>query len=134
KKQGYLNKGFWYVRAIAYFLIWMWIGLKLFRLSTAQDVSADKQLTVKLARFSAPATFLYALTLTFAAFDWIMSLEPAWYSTMYGVRFFASGAVTSFAWIIVITMGWKRAGLVGNEINTEHFHDLGKLMFGFLIF
>ena len=134
KKQGYLNQGFWYIRAIAYFLIWMWIGLKLFGLSTSQDKSADKGVTVKLARFAAPATFLYALTLTFAAFDWVMSLEPAWYSTMYGVRFFASGAVTSFAWVIVITMGWKRAGLVGNEINTEHFHDLGKLMFGFLIF
>ena len=134
KKQGYLNKGFWYLRAVIYFLVWFWIGLKLFGMSTAQDASGDKQLTVKLARFAAPATFLYALTLTFAAFDWVMSLEPAWYSTMYGVRFFASGAVTSFAWIIVVTMGWKRAGLVGKEINTEHFHDLGKLMFGFLIF
>jgi hypothetical protein len=134
KKQGYLNKGFWYVRAIVYFLLWLWIGLRLFGLSTQQDASGDKQLTVKLARFAAPATAIYALSLTLAAIDWVMSMEPAWYSTMYGVRFFASGAVTSFAAVIVVTMGWKRAGLVGNEINTEHFHDLGKLMFGFLIF
>lgn len=134
KKQGYLNKGFWYLRAVIYFVLWVFIGLRLFGLSTQQDTTRDKQNTVKLARFSTYATLLYALTLTFAAFDWIMSLEPAWYSTMYGVRFFASGAVTSFAWVILITMGWKRAGLVKNEINTEHFHDLGKLMFGFLIF
>ena len=63
-----------------------------------------------------------------------MSLEPNWYSTMFGVRFFASGAVTSFACIIALTLGWKKAGLVGEEINTEHYHDLGKLMFGFLVF
>jgi len=134
KKQGYLNKGFWYVRVVAYFLLWLWLGLRLFGLSTAQDASKDFTLTNKLKSFSAPATIIYALTLTLALIDWVMSLEPAWYSTMYGVRFFASGAVTSFAAIIVVTMGWKRAGLVGNEINTEHFHDLGKLMFGFLIF
>jgi hypothetical protein len=134
KKQSFLNQGFWYVRAIIYFLLWFWIGSKLFGLSTAQDKSADKQLTVKLARFATGATPLYALTLTLAVIDWVMSLEPAWYSTMYGVRFFASGAVTSFASIIVVTMGWKRAGLVGKEINTEHYHDLGKMMFGFLIF
>ena len=134
KKSSYLNKGFWYVRAVLYFLAWIWIGRRLFGWSTAQDATGDKQITNKLKGFSAPATFIYALSLTFAAFDWVMSLEPAWYSTMYGVRFFASGAVTSFAAIIVVTMGWKRAGLVGKEINTEHFHDLGKLMFGFLIF
>lgn len=134
KKSGYLNKGFWYVRAIVCFLAWIWIGRRLFGWSTAQDATGDKQLTNKLKSFAAPATFIYALTLTIAAIDWVMSLEPAWYSTMYGVRFFASGAVTSFAAIIVVTMGWKRAGLIGKEINTEHYHDLGKLMFGFLIF
>jgi len=134
KKGAYLNHSFFYLRALIYFVIWLWIGTRLFGYSAAQDGSGDKQLTVKLGRFAAPATFLYALSLTFAAFDWVMSLEPGWYSTMFGVRFFATGAVTSFAMIIVITLGWKRAGLVGDEINTEHYHDLGKLMFGFLVF
>ncbi|HKU41486.1 MAG TPA: hypothetical protein VJR89_25190, partial [Polyangiales bacterium] len=90
--------------------------------------------TVQLQRMAPVAIIAFALSLTFAGFDWIMSLEPGWYSTMFGVRIFASSAVTSFAAIIVTTLAWKRAGLVGNEINTEHMHDLGKLMFGFLIF
>jgi hypothetical protein len=134
KKGPFLNHGFFYLRALLYFALWLWIGSRLFGYSVAQDATGDKQYTVKLARFSAPATFLYALSLTFAAFDWTMSLEPGWYSTMFGVRFFASGAVTSFACVIALTLGWKKAGLVGEEINTEHYHDLGKLMFGFLIF
>jgi len=134
EKGPFLNHTFFYLRAIIYFMIWLWIGSRLFGYSVAQDRTGDKQLTVKLARFAAPATFLYALSLTFAAFDWVMSLEPGWYSTMFGVRFFATGAVTSFAMIIAVTLGWKRAGLVGDEINTEHYHDLGKLMFGFLVF
>jgi hypothetical protein len=134
KKGAYMNHTFFYIRLFVYFAIWLWLGLRLFGYSAAQDVSRDKQLTVKLQRMSPPATFLYALSLTFAVFDWVMSLEPGWYSTMFGVRMFASGAVTSFALVIVTTLGWKRAGLVQDEINTEHFHDLGKLMFGFLIF
>lgn len=134
KKRGYLNQPFFYIRALVYFGIWLWLGLTLWTYSTAQDTSRDKNLTNKMRTFSAPATFLYALTLTFAVFDWVMSLEPTWYSTMFGVRFFASGAVTSFAVVIVVTLGWKKAGLVGEEINTEHLHDLGKLMFGFLVF
>jgi hypothetical protein len=134
KKGPFLNHGFFYLRLVIYFGIWFWLGLRLFGYSTAQDLSHDKQLTVKLQRIAPAATFLFALSLTFAGFDWIMSLDPGWYSTMFGVRIFASSAVTSFACIIVVTLGWKHAGLIGEEINTEHYHDLGKLMFGFLIF
>jgi hypothetical protein len=106
----------------------------LFGKSVAQDRTGDKRLTVQLQRFSTYGTILFAMSLTFAGFDWIMSLEPNWYSTMFGVRIFAASAVTSFAVVILTALGFKRAGLVGEEINTEHFHDLGKLMFGFLIF
>lgn len=134
KKSGYLNQTFFFIRMLVYFAIWFWIGSRLFGYSVAQDATGDKSYTVKLQRFVAPATFLFALSLTFAGFDWVMSLEPAWYSTMFGVRVFSSSVVTSFAVIIVVTLGLKRAGLIGDEINTEHYHDLGKLMFGFLIF
>ena len=133
-KTWYLNHTFFFVRMVLYFAIWLWLGLRLFGYSVAQDATGDKQYTNKLQAFVAPATFLFALSLTFAGFDWIMSLEPGWYSTMFGVRIFASSAVTSFAVVILVTLGWKRAGLIKDEINTEHFHDLGKLMFGFLVF
>ncbi len=134
KKGAFLNHGFFGLRACVYFLVWLWLGLRLFGYSTAQDASGDKQWTVKLQRMAPVATMLFALSLTFAGFDWVMSLEPGWYSTMFGVRIFASSAVTSFASVILLTLGWKRAGLIHNEVNTEHYHDLGKLMFGFLVF
>jgi hypothetical protein len=134
KKGAFLNHTFFGIRMAVYFAIWLWLAARLFGYSVAQDAAGDKQYTVKLQRFSPPATFLFALSLTFAGFDLVMSLEPGWYSTMFGVRVFASSAVTSFACVILVTLGWKRAGLIGNEINTEHWHDLGKLMFGFLIF
>jgi hypothetical protein len=134
KKGPFLNHGFFAVRAVLYFGLWLWLGLRLFGYSVAQDATGDKQFTSKLQSLSPPFTFLFAMSLTFAGFDWIMSLEPGWYSTMFGVRIFAASAVTSFACVILMTLGWKRAGLVGDEISTEHYHDLGKLMFGFLIF
>jgi hypothetical protein len=134
KKGPFLNHSFFFIRMALYFVIWLWLGLRLFRYSTSQDATGDKQWTVKLQGMAPAATILFALSLTFAGFDWIMSLEPGWYSTMFGVRIFATSAVTSFACIILVTLGWKSAGLVKNEINTEHYHDLGKLMFGFLVF
>jgi len=104
-------------------------------LSSKQDATGDPELTRLMARRSTYGTALYALSLTFAGFDWIMSLEPNWYSTMFGVRVFASGAVLSFALIILTTKSFKAHGLLSDRfVSTEHFHDLGKLMFGFLIF
>lgn len=134
KKLPYLNHVFFFIRLFVYFSVWLWLGLTLFGKSVAQDRTGDKQLTVQLQRFATYGTFVFAFSLTFAGFDWIMSLEPGWYSTMFGVRIFAASAVTSFACVIVTALAFKRAGLVGDEINTEHFHDLGKLMFGFLVF
>jgi hypothetical protein len=76
----------------------------------------------------------FAFSLNFAAFDWFMSLEPNWYSTMFGVRLFATSAVLSFALNILVALGLRRAGISKGAIHVEHFHDLGKLLFGFLVF
>jgi hypothetical protein len=89
---------------------------------------------VKLQRLAPPAMFVFALTLTFAGFDWVMSLEPTWYSTMFGVRVFAASTVLGLAMNVMLCLGFQRTGVVDDEINVEHFHDLGKLMFGFLVF
>ena len=107
---------------------------RLFGYSTAQDANGDPQWTVKLQRLAPGATFIFALSLTFAAFDWLMSVTPTWYSTMFGVRVFASSVVCGLALNILIGLGLRKSGAVQDEINVEHFHDLGKLMFGFLIF
>jgi hypothetical protein len=134
KKSAYLNRNFFYIRACLYFLIWAILAVRLFSYSAAQDISKDPQLTVRAQAFAPPATFLFALSLTFAAFDWIMSLEPTWFSTIFGVYFFAAGVVSSYAVLILVTMALRTSGPLEGAVTVEHYHDLGKLMFGFLVF
>lgn len=133
-KQPYLNTNFFAIRAVIYLLIWALLGWQLLKMSTSQDTSRDPKTTLAMKILSAPATIAFALSLTFAGFDWVMSLEPMWYSTIFGVYMFAGAAVSSLAVLIIITMGLKSSGAIKNEINVEHYHDLGKLLFGFNVF
>ena len=134
KKLPYLNLPFFYVRAALVLLFWFWLSTKLVRHSTLQDSDGDAKHTVTLQRLAPVGTIGFGLTASIGGIDWIMSLEPNWYSTMFGVHIFASSAVTIFGLVILMTLGFRKAGLVKNEINVEHFHDLGKLQFGFLVF
>jgi hypothetical protein len=134
KKLGYLQPTFFFLRAGIYLLVWAWLSNRLFRYSTNQDENGDPRWTVKLRRMAPVATLAFAFSLNFAAFDWFMSLEPNWYSTMFGVRLFATSAVLSFALNILVTLGFRRSGISKDAIHVEHFHDLGKLLFGFLVF
>lgn len=133
-KEWYLNPIGAGIRALMYFAIWALLAWRFFSLSVAQDTTGGIENTKKLQKFSFPAVALFGLSLTFAAFDWIMSLEPTWYSTIFGVYVFAGCAVTIFALIIVTTLSFKNAGFLGNTVTTEHYHDLGKMMFGFIVF
>jgi len=133
-KSWYLNQTFFFARLIAYFIIWYLVGFTLLKWSTDQDKTKDLALTVKLARFSAPGIVLMTLTLTFAAFDWIMSLDPTWYSTIFGVTFFSGSMVCAFATLIITFLGFRQNGLLAKEVTVEHYHDLGKLLFGFMCF
>ncbi|MEZ4261600.1 MAG: hypothetical protein R3B36_21155 [Polyangiaceae bacterium] len=135
KKAPYLNKNFFIIRAVIYFLIWIVLATRLFGLSTKQDSSKSPELTLQAQRLAPPATFLFGLSLTFAAFDWIMSLEPAWFSTIFGVNIFAASVVSSLAVIILVTLQLRDSSApIKSVITIEHYHDLGKLMFGFLVF
>ncbi len=133
-KTWYLSQTFFYVRFAFYFLVWYLVGTTLLKWSTDQDKSKDPLISRKLARFSAPGVMLLALTLTFAAFDWIMSLDPTWYSTIFGVIFFAGSMVCIFATLILVFLGFRNAGVLQKEVTVEHYHDLGKLLFGFMCF
>ena len=134
KKSGWLNKNFFYVRALIYFLVWSFLALRMLNYSVVQDTTKDPQLTVRAQALAPGATFLFALSLTFAAFDWIMSLEPTWFSTIFGVYYFATGVVSSYAVIILVTLALRTSGPLKGAVTPEHYHDLGKLMFGFLVF
>lgn len=133
-KSWFLTRGKWLASSFIALFVWCFLAWRLFSLSVAQDRSRDIGPTKKLQSFAPGAAFLFALSLTLAAFQWVMSLEPSWYSTMYGVYVFAGCAVSAFAVVIAVTNSWRNAGLVGNTINLFHMHDLGKFLFGFVVF
>jgi hypothetical protein len=87
-----------------------------------------------MQRLAAPATFIFAVTLTFAAFDFGMSLEPEWFSTMFGVYFFAGSVVGFFALLPLSTFLLQKMGWLSRTVTVEHYHDMGKLVFAFIVF
>ncbi len=138
-KSGYLNPGFWLGRGIFFLLVWGGLGWWFRRQSIKQDTMegslADREAhSRKLERRGAPAIALFAMTLTFAAIDWMMSLDPHWYSTMWGVYFWAGSFMASLALLGALHIMMQRVGLLNRIINDEHYHDLGKLTFAFTIF
>jgi hypothetical protein len=134
EKTGYLNSNGWAARGLGYLAIWCLLALLYFGSSRRQDVDRDPRHTLRMQKFAAPSLILFACSLTFAAFDWLMSLEAAWFSTIFGVVIFAGSAVAILAVTILIGLSLYKRGLVGDAINTEHFHDLSRLMFGFVCF
>jgi hypothetical protein len=134
KKGAYLTTGFFFGRALIYFLIWAFVALRMFGFSTSQDGSRDREWTRRMQGMAPWALPLMGLSSTFAAFDWYMSLLPAWYSTIFGVVMFASGMVALFATLTLVTMWLRDKGVFGDALTVEHYHDLGKLLFGFNCF
>src|SRR5919106_440673 len=130
-KAPYLNVPFFLIRAALFFGIWSFIALMYYRGSRGQDVTGDPGVSARLRRFAGPAIIVLALTQTFASVDWIMSLTPHWYSTMFGVYFFAGSFVGFIALLSVISVAMRRAGLLDTVISVEHLHDVGKLLVAF---
>jgi hypothetical protein len=133
QKQPYLNETFFYIRAAIYFVVWTILGWFFWLNSLKQDSTKDENLTRKMRKWSYPSIAGFALTLTFASIDWIMSMSPHWYSTMYGVYYFAGAVVSIYALLIVVTQFYGSTN-VKKLVNAEHYHDLGKLLFGHTVF
>lgn len=133
-KRPWLNPAFFTVRVIVYLIAFVLLARFFHRHSTQQDVDGDVAHSVKMKTFSAPGFLIFALATTFFAFDVIMSLDPQWYSTMYGVYYFAGGLVSFLAVLIVAIFLLQRAGYLKHSITTEHRHDIGKFLFGFTFF
>jgi hypothetical protein len=134
KKALYLNEEFFLIRSFGYLLSWAVMGVWFYRVSVAQDEGGKFSLTKNMQAVSAPAIIIFGLTLTFASFDWVMSLQPHWYSTIFGVYFFAGSILFALAFITLFCLILQKAGLLKGVITGEHYHDLGKLMFGFTVF
>ncbi len=133
-KAPFLNVPFFLIRAAVYFACWSIIALLYYRVSRRQDATGDAVVSASLRRLAGPAIIVLALTQTFASFDWIMSLTPHWYSTIFGVYFFAGSFVGFIALRSVVAVAMRRAGLLDTVISAEHLHDIGKLLFGFTAF
>jgi hypothetical protein len=133
-KAPYLNVPFFLFRAALFFGIWSLIALFYYRGSRGQDATGDPAVSARLRRLAGPAIIVLALTQTFASIDWIMSLTPHWYSTMFGVYFFAGSFLGFIALLCVVAPAMQRAGLLDTVISAEHLQDIGKLLFAFTAF
>ena len=133
-KTLWLNPVFFVVRCLIYFALWIGLSRYFLRRSLEQDESGDPQHTLRCEWLSAPAMLIYSFSSTFAAFDLIMSLEPDWFSTIFGVYFFAGSAIGFFAFVILFSLTLQVTGRLKDVITVEHYHDLGKFLFGFVFF
>ena len=133
-KQPFLNVPFFLTRAAIYFAAWSFIAITYYRGSRGQDATGDHAVSARLRRFAGPSIMVLAITTTFASIDWIVSLNPHWYSTMFGVYFFAGSFVGFIALLSVLAAAMPRAGLLDTVITAEHLHDLGKFLFAFTAF
>jgi len=116
-KSPYLNVPFFLIRAAIYFGSWCLIAVLYYRGSRGQDTTGDPRVSARLRRFAGPAIIVMALTSSFASVDWIMSLTPHWYSTMFGVYFFAGSFVGFIALLSVLAVAMQRARLLDTIIN-----------------
>lgn len=133
-KAAYLSHDNFILRAYIYFGLWsIWI-FAIYRQSTKQDTEKSVRQMYIASRWSAPGLFLAVVVGTLASYDWLMSLEPTWFSTIFGLYILSGGALTFFSIVTLIAMGFRRAGVLKNSINIEHYHDLGKWMFAMTAF
>src|SRR6056297_4311858 len=133
-KTPYLNEPFFIIRQFIYFGIWSFLGYKLHKTSVKMDRTRDWGLTALLRKFSAPGILLFALTIAFASFDWLMSLDAHWFSTIFGVYYFAMSFQALFPFIILMVFWMHSNGILTNIIKKAHIYDLGAWFFGFTVF
>lgn len=134
KKAPYLTPWFFYLRVAIYFVVWIWLANYFLKRSLKQDETGDPELTSRMQWMSAPGLFLFAFSVTFAALDFLKSLNPMWFSTIFGVYYFAGAAVGFFS-LLAIAMYWLQSnGRLVRVLTPEHYHDVGKLMFAFVVF
>ncbi len=133
-KEAYLNTPFFLIRLVAYFVIWSTISLLLYRSSIRQDLDADPTIPARQRKVSAIGLLFMAITTAFASYDVLMSTDPHWFSTIFGVYFFAASFWTAHALIALVAIFIQRNKGLQNVVTEEHYHDLGKMMFGFTVF
>ena len=132
-KAPYLNVPFFLLRTLFYFSCWIALAHFLNRWSRQQDETGDPALAGKMETMSAPGLVLFGATVTFASFDWVMSLEPHWFSTVFGLSFMVGQVLTAFPFAIAMTAYLSSRKPMSEAVTAGHFHDLGKLTLAFVM-
>ncbi|HUL75038.1 MAG TPA: hypothetical protein VLT86_18135 [Vicinamibacterales bacterium] len=135
-KAAYLNPQFFYLRAVLYFVIWMALTFTLSRWSKEQDDNAPRLPGPKDGRMralSGPGLVLYMLTLTLMSVDWVLSLEPHFTSTIFGILMLGGQGLSTMAFTIIALAALSRSRPISAVASEENFHDLGKLMLAFVM-
>ena len=127
-KTPYLNLSFFSLRAVVYFVIWLVLAFFLNKWSLEQDRTADPRATKNMRLLSGPGMVLFVFTVTFAAIDWYMSLEPEWSSTIYGFIFVAAWSLSALAFVIAVMAALSKHEPMNHVVAPLHFQDLGKLL------
>ncbi len=133
-KSAYLNINFFLIRTAFCLLVWLIFSFAFNKNSRKQDETKDAKLTRSNIKLSVVFAPLFFITLTMFAIDWMMSLEPHWYSTIYGVYYFAGTIVAALAIVTFISINLYEKGYLPKRIQNSHFYSLGTLLFGFNIF
>jgi hypothetical protein len=133
-KRAYLNWGFFLGRAVFFFGFFILASLFLRRFSVQQDKDGNPRFTIWMRKVAFTSLPLFALCLTFGAFDWLMSLNYRWFSTMFGVYIFAGAAGSSMSLLVLVITALRQAGYLKDVVTLEHYHIMGKWMFAFCVF
>lgn len=132
-KAPYLNTPFFLARAALYFVIWIGISQLLLKWSKEQDQTGDPAIVDKFSYLSGGGLVVYALTINFAMTDWVMSVNPHWFSTVWGPLFMVGQALAALALTINVLVMLMGSAPMDRILNANHFHDLGKFLFAFLM-
>jgi hypothetical protein len=133
-KRAYLNWGFFLGRAVLFLGFFSIASLSLRRLSVRQDKDGNPRFTISMRKVAFISLPMFALCLTFGAFDWLMSLNYTWFSTMFGVYIFAGAAGSSMSLLVLVITALRRAGYLKDVVTLEHYHIMGEWMFAFCVF
>ncbi len=132
-KSAYLNVPGVLGRTVGYFILWGIYAYFLSKWSAAQDRTGEERYTNKMRRVSAAGLVVFTYATTFAFFDWIMSLEPHWFSTIYGAMFLIGQMLSSFAFVILLVIVLSRLSPIKDYLTAQHLHDLGNMMFAWMV-
>ena len=132
-KAPYLNVPFFFIRAALYFAIWSGMAYLLSKWSLEQERDGERGQSLRMQRLSGGGLVLYAITILFMSVDWIMSLDPHWFSTMYGILFMGGQGLSALAFTIAVVVLLSRTEPMSRVIAPAHLHDLGKLLLAFVM-